>query len=146
MGLVRPAPSSPLNFFSPDEINLFFVEISRASVTCNVTDLERALIVPLTSQPIFCFSTICPETVSQIISSISSSYSAGPDGVPLFAVHSSLPTIVSLLTSLLYISLKIGHVPTSWKRAFIRPLLKRNPPDSLSDSRPIANLCEMSKI
>ena len=33
-------------------------------------------------------------------------------------------------------SLHVGHVPTSWKRAFIRPLLKR----------PIANLCEMSKI
>ena len=67
LGLVRPAPSSPLNFFSPNEQNSFFVEISRASVTCNATDFERALIVPLTSQPIFCFSTISPDIVSQIL-------------------------------------------------------------------------------
>ena len=146
LGLVRPAPSSPLNFFSPTELNSFFVSISRASPTCDATDLERALIVPLNSQPIFCFSTISPDTVSQIISSFSSSYSAGPDGVSLFAVHSSLQSIVSLLTSLFNISLKIGYFPTSWKRAFIRPLLKCNPPNSLSDTRPIANLCEMSKI
>ena len=146
LGLIRPAPSSPLNFFSPAELNSFFVEISQASVTCKATDFERPLIVQLTSQHIFCFSTISPDIVSLIISSVSSSYSAGPDRVPLVAVHSCLPTIVSLLTSLFNISLTISHFPTSWKRAFIRPLLKRNPPDSLSDTRPIANRCKMSKI
>ena len=34
----------------------------------------------------------------------------------------------------------------SWKRAFVRPLLKVNPPSSPSHTRPIANLCELSKI
>ena len=146
LSLVKLAPSSHLNFFSPDELNLFFVGISRPSPTCDATDFERALNVPLTSQPIFYFSTISPDFVSQTISSSSSSYSAGLDGVSLFAVHSSLPTIVSLLTTLFNISLIIGYFPTSWKRAFIRSLLKCNPPDSLSDTRPIANPCEMSKI
>ena len=41
---------------------------------------------------------------------------------------------------------KIDHFPSSWKRTFIRPLLKISPPVLPSDSRPIANLCEMSKI
>ena len=145
-GLARPAPSSPLNFFSLHELNSFFVKLSRASVTCYATDFERALNVLLTVQHIFCFSTISPDIVTQKISSSSSSYSAGPDSVSLFSVHSSLPTIVSLVTSLFNITLKIGYFSTSWKRAFIRPLLKRNPPDSLSNTRPIANLCEMSKI
>ena len=49
LGLVRPAQSSPLNFFSPDELNSFFVRISRASPTCDTADFERALNVPLTS-------------------------------------------------------------------------------------------------
>ena len=41
LGLVRPAPSSPLNFFSPDELNLFFLEISQACNACNAILSER---------------------------------------------------------------------------------------------------------
>ena len=41
---------------------------------------------------------------------------------------------------------RLSHSSPSWKRAFVRPLLKANPPSSPSETRPITNLCELSII
>ena len=71
---------------------------------------------------------------------------AGPDSISLFSIHYALPEVASLLAPLFNACLRLGHFPSSWKRAFVRPLLKVNPPASPSDTRPIANLCELSKI
>lgn len=42
--------------------------------------------------------------------------------------------------------MKLCHFIAQWKRAFIRPLSKVKIPKSPSDTRPLANLCEISKI
>ena len=62
------------------------------------------------------------------------------------------PSIIPSLGWPLYLrfgsnaSLGLRHFPLCWKRAFVRPLLMENPLSSPSDTRPIANLCEPSKI
>ena len=147
LGLVRPSGSSPLSFFTADQLNSFFVTVSFASTVCSITDLTTALDIPLPSHPIFEFSAVSPESVSRVIlSATSSSRATGPDGISLFSIHHALPRVASLLALLFNACLRLGHFPSSWKRAFVRPLLKVNPPTSPSDTRPIANLCELSKI
>ena len=146
-GLVRPSGTSPLSFFTADQLNSFFVTVSCASSVCSITDLTTALDISLPPHPIFEFSDISPESVSRVIlSTTSSSRVTGPDGISLFSIHHALPGVASLLALLFNACLRLGHFPSSWKRAFVRPLLKVNRPTSPSDNRPIANLCELSKI
>ena len=70
----------------------------------------------------------------------------GPDGISLFSIHNALPGVASLLALLFNASLRLGHFPSSWKWVFVGPVLKVNPPASPSDTCPIANLRELSKI
>ena len=133
LGLVRPSVSSPLSLFTANQLNSFFVTVSCAPSICSIIDFTTALDIS--------------ESVSRVIlSTTSSSRVTGPDGISLFSIHHALPRVASLLTLLFNACLRLGHFPSSWKRAFVRPLLKVNPPTSPSDTRPIANLCELSKI
>ena len=138
---------SPVNFFTADELNLIFVSISRDSSACLAADLATALDFPLPSRPIFVFSNVASEHFSQIIlSNTSPSRTAGPDSVSLFSIHKALLRLAPLLALLFYACLRQGHFPLSWKRSFVRPLLNVNPPSPPYDTRPIANLCELSKV
>ena len=122
LSLLRPSCISPLNFFTADELNSFFVSVSCASSACLAADL--ALDFPLPSRPIFMFSNVSSEHVSQIIlSTTSPSRTAGPDGVSLFSIHKALPRLAPLLALLFNACLRLGHFPPSGKRAFVRPLL-----------------------
>ena len=121
--------------------------MSCVSAACLITDLTTALDIPLPSHPIFEFSAVSPESISRvIISTTFPSRVSDPDGISLFSIHYPLPTVASLLVLLFNACLRLGHFPSSWTRAFVRPLFKVNPPASPSDTRPIANLCELSKI
>ena len=129
LGLVRPSGSSPLSFFTADQLNSFFVTVSCASSVCSITDLTTALDLSLPSHPIFEFSAVSPESVSRVIlSTTSSSRVTGPDGISLFSIHHALPGVASLLALLFNACLRLGHFPSSWKRAFVRSLLNVNPP------------------
>ena len=146
LGLVSPSGSCPLSFFSADQLNSFFVTVSCASSVCSITDLTTALDISLPSDPIFECSAVSPESVFRVIlSTTSSSRLTGPDGISLFSIHHALPRLASLLC-FFNACLRLGHFPSSWKRTFVRPLLKVNSPTSPSDTLPIANLCELSKI
>ena len=147
LGLVRPSCMSPLKFFTADELNSFFVSVSCASSACSAANLATALDFPLPSRPIFMYSNVSAEHVSQIIlSTTSPSRAAGPDSVSLFSIHKAFARLAPLLALLFNACLRLDHFPPSWKRAFVRPLLKVNRPSSPSDTPPIANLCELSKV
>ena len=98
LGLVRSSCMSPLNFFTADELNSFFVCVSCASSTCLASDLATALDFPLPFRPIFLFSNVSSKHVSQIIlSTTSPSRAAGPDRVSLFSIHKALSRLAPLL-------------------------------------------------
>ena len=96
--------------------------------------------------PLFSFSQITSDDLCTFVSSSSVSLASGYDQLPLYAIALALPHIGNLLTSLFNSCLKLGHFPSLWKRAILRPLSKVKSPASPSDTRPIANLCELSKL
>ena len=134
-------------FFYCRWVEFIFVSVSCAFSACLVTDLATALDLPLPSRPVFLFSSVSSEHVSQIIFfTTSPSRAADPDGISLFSIHNALHRLAPLLALLFNARLRLGNFPPSWKCAFVLPLLIVYPPSSPSDARPIANLCELSKI
>ena len=85
LGLVRTTWSSLLSFFTADNLNLFFADLSCASLGCDESDLADVLRMPLAAQPAFEFAAITSEVVSlNILFSSSPSFAAGTDATPLF--------------------------------------------------------------
>ncbi|XP_046750069.1 uncharacterized protein LOC124413491 [Diprion similis] len=121
LGLIRSAFSSPLHFFSADELNNHYVAISNSQQPCTWNEIENLLhIIPSNDHP-FTFTNVSVDEVANIIlSSTTLSHSSGPDKISSFLLQ--------------------------WKRAYIRPLSKVNAPRTPSDTRPIANLSELSKV
>ena len=66
--------------------------------------------------------------------------------ISLFTINSSLPISSTILANIFNLSLKTANYSLCWKRAYLRPLSKITTPSFPSDTRPIANLCEISKI
>ena len=123
LGLVRPSGSSPLSFFTTDQLNSFFVTVSCVSPACSITDLTMSLYISLPSHPIFEFSAVSPDYVSRVIlSTTSPSRVSGPDGISLFSIHYAFPRVASLLALLFNACLRLSHFPSFWERAFVRPL------------------------
>ena len=120
LGLVRSSDSSPLSFFTADQLNSFFVTVSCASSACLITDLTTALDIPLPSHPIFEFSAISSESVFRVILSTTSPlHVSGPDGISLFSINYALPEVASLLALLFNACLRLGH----FRRQIPVPLL-----------------------
>ena len=65
---------------------------------------------------------------------------------PLFSIHKALPKLAGFYASLLNHSHRLGYITAPWKRVFIKLLLKVNAPSSPSNTRPVSNLCEISKM
>lgn len=147
LGLVKTKSSSPLHFFSSDELNSYYVSIS---VNNDSISAENILFILNEMNYIglpFAFSPISPNDIRETLETNSSlSLCTGPDNVSIYCISNALPGIISHLSTIFNWSIQYSHFPTSWKRAYIRPLSKVNPPRSLSDTRPIANLPELSKV
>ena len=58
--------------------------------------------------------------------------------------QTAFPKLYVFHATLFNHSLRLRYFPTSWKHAFIWPLFEVNPPRSPSNTRSIANSCEMS--
>ena len=69
-----------------------------------------------------------------------------PDGLPWKYLESLLLQLLPFSVKIINCSIITNNYPDLWKRAFIIPLNKCNNPQSVSDIRPIANLCHLAKI
>lgn len=81
-----------------------------------------------------------------IISSVSNSHSARPDNISPSIIRILVGSLTSLLTMLFNNCMKTSMFSENWAKSNIKPLSKINLPKSLSDTRSIANLCELSKL
>ena len=70
----------------------------------------------------------------------------GPDGVSPFCIKKALSIVSDLATEFFNLSLQCSQYPTVWKKTLIIHLSKIRTPKSPSDTRPIANLSELSKL
>ena len=69
------------------------------------------------------------------------------DPIPTSLLKQILPSIVTIITDIINTSLKEGSVPESFKKALVRPLLKKPNLDLLETNyRPVSNLGYVSKL
>ena len=137
-----------LNFFNQKIINIRD-EISKSLPPSGSTNL------PLSSTPqiidnttIFShFDVISQDALNKLLLS-SKSTNCLFDPLPAKLIKELLPTLGPPLLNIINTSLSCGIVPTSFKSAIIKPLLKKPNLDSevLNNFRPISNLPFLSKI
>ena len=146
--LVKSSHSSPLHFFTPTELNTFYSVVSSKLPRCFFVEYRTATSNVRSGQPLFGFPKITPAQVSLLVASRAkpNSHLAGPDLISLFTINRSLPIISTIVANIFNLSLKFANYPLCWKRAYLRPLSKVANPSAPPDTRPIANLCEISKI
>lgn len=147
LGLIKAKLLSPFHFFTPNQLNSHYASISTNICLISANDLPSFLTQTNSNGPTFSFFLILSEEIAAMLKSHSSfSHSSGPDNISPFCISNSLSLIVSHLTTFFNYSILFSYFPNEWKKAYIRPLAKVNPPRLLSDTRPIANLSELSKL
>ena len=103
--------------------------------------------VPITPLPLLSSFAPSTEEVRRVIMSSSDS-SCDLDVIPTSLLKSCLDVLIKPITTIVNLSLAEGSFPTTFKHAFVKPLLKKHnlPQDELSSYRPISNLNFISKV
>ncbi|CAB0036605.1 unnamed protein product [Trichogramma brassicae] len=142
----RPSPS-PLSVFDPDVLNRHFAAVSAAVSPLSTEDIELALSTPPPAhrfQP-FSIGHVSELGVLQALARLKSR-GCGVDGLSACVIKRVCPAILSSVTAIVNRSFELSHFPSSWKVASIVPLAKTSSLSSPSDTRPIAQLPEISKV
>ncbi|XP_071652803.1 uncharacterized protein [Temnothorax longispinosus] len=132
LGLIESPLSSPLNYFSRDTLNAHYASISNCFPSCTQSQFSDIISSIEPDNPTFSFSQITA------------------DDYALLSPH--LLSLLLQVTITFHCMLShwpchtLSYFPSLWKRAILRPLSKIKSPASPSDTRPIANLCELSKV
>ena len=122
----------------PDSFNDYFTG-SNALVTLH--DIRPTARISTDSQ--FYFRQV---DIIDITSAFSAVRSNAIDGIPLKHLEECLPVILRPLINIFHTSLQSGHVPSDWKKAFVRPLPKETAASTISDFRPISILCAIPRF
>ena len=117
-------------------------------------DCFNKTLPPLTPQPSLLCPVDCPadllcseEEVFDLISSLDTSKSTGPDGISARMLKSVATSITPSITRLFNLSLSTGILPDPWKSARIVPILKSTQNQSSpTNYRPISILPLVSKL
>lgn len=147
LGLAKHTNLSPFNFLTPDQLAEHHSSLYANTQPLTNEDLDCAILLIPDDGPKFDFLQIDVLDVRQIImSTVSNSHSVGPDGSSPYMIKLLAPTLSPILMLLFIYFLQNSLFPDTWKATFIRTLSKINLPKSPSDTRPIANLSELSKV
>ncbi|KAK0169327.1 hypothetical protein PV328_012197 [Microctonus aethiopoides] len=147
MGLVKTSSKSPFNFFTPNMLMDHFEIVSKNTSAFKLEDLYDA--IQFVRHDIEQFQFVNVDNVEihqQILSSVSNSHTIGPDGISPSAIKMLVGSLTSILSLIYNYCVETSLFPDNWKKTHIKPLLKVNLPKSPADTRPIASLCELSKV
>ena len=131
----------------PDKFASFFLE--------KITKIRKGLdyILPYKPQPHFHpinkFTDFAPLTDEDVYNLIcrSSGKSCELDPIPDFLLKSTTCTLVLLIGNIINKSLSTGAFPMAWKRAVVKPLLKKPGLECIfKNYRPVSNLPTISKL
>jgi hypothetical protein len=100
---------------------------------------------PPTSTPRLSNIQLTVANVTKALKSLVPKKACGPDGIPGMLLKSTAEVIAPSLCHLFNLSLSLGSVPASWKRANVTPVFKRDDPSVAANYRPISLLCIVSK-
>lgn len=141
LGLL-PNPKGELHGFSPDELNKHY---SKVSFSDSENPLELNDVVKSAPDDGFKLHEV---SLSDVILAVShfKSQATGIDGILHSVIAKSLPTLGPYLVRIFNDSIKRGIFPSDWKTSLLVALKKVLIPTLLSDFRPIALLCLLSKV
>ena len=134
----------------PDIFNKFFItkisQIRQKLDSDSCTDITSTGISDIKSSDIS-LETFRPATEEEVFKIISKSPKKS-NPIPAGFLIDILPTLLPTITKIINISLEIGTVPRSMKKAIVSPLLKKPTLDKdvLKNYRPVSNLSFISKI
>ena len=146
-GVVGKGLPSPLTRFSLDELAGHYATVVSGAHARPLSpeDLRSAVSeLPQTANTMH-FRRVTSQEIAAIINS-SSSASSGTDDISSSMLKLLLPALLKPLEVIFYNSLSHGSFPAMWKNSLLHPLAKKKVMQSSLDTRPIAHLCEMSKV
>uniref|UniRef100_A0A3P9J1E7 Reverse transcriptase domain-containing protein n=1 Tax=Oryzias latipes TaxID=8090 RepID=A0A3P9J1E7_ORYLA len=94
----------------------------------------------------FSFRMVNPTDVEQVINELSSTSSAGPDGIEAKFIKLASHVLCFPLAALLNLSFSTAEVPLAWKRAKVIPLHKGGNSNDMSNYRPISIINSIVKV
>lgn len=143
-------PSAASNQENADNFNTYFIDkivklrdgLSSMPVSDQLENNRPNLQCSLKA-----FSVVTETEVRQIIGSSKSS-TCTSDPIPTALVKDCLDSLAPIICNLVNVSLQTGHMPTQFKRAIVKPLIKKQSLDKevLKNYRPISNLAYVSKV
>ena len=86
------------------------------------------------------------QLVCKFISKLDKNKATGIDNISAKILHLSSPVIAKHITDICNHSIRTSTFPTSWKKARVIPLYKRNSTENLENYRPNSILPLLSKI
>ena len=89
---------------------------------------------------------VVEEDVLHVIQNLKKDKSPGPDGITPMMLKLSSNSVAPVLCKLFRLSLSLGALPGSWKRANITPVFKSGDKSLVSNYRPIALTSVVCKI
>ena len=89
---------------------------------------------------------VMEDEVLNVLQSLDTNKASGPDGISARILREAAPIIASSLTDLINLSLRSHKFPTSWKRANVIALHKKNERSDVKNYRPTSLLCCVSKV
>lgn len=139
--------SLPPPNFDRNVLNKYYASVVNSSAPITQADYDYLISTRKDCLDIPEFS-LKQVTQKEVIAAIAaaSSKGVGEDAISVEMLKLAGNRIVPFLTSLFNKSIQNSHFPTTWTRTLLRPLSKIKDPKTVSDTRPIAQLPEISKI
>ena len=134
------------NSFTAQELNSFYSAVACAHPPCPPNSLDEIVAsIQVIGDSTLYFHEITTADIYETARMLSSK-SKGQRWSSLEISRSLLLPLLPFLVKIFNCSISTNNYPDLWKRAFIIPLNKCNNPQSVSDTRPIANLCHLAKV
>jgi hypothetical protein len=107
---------------------------------------KSGYLTDVSSDCTFKFNCVDPQTVFDMLHSISTSKATGIDQIPGKILKLAAPAITQSITMLFNYSIVTESFPSEWKIAKVIPLHKSGPRNLLDNYRPISILPAISKV
>ena len=140
-----------------DEFNQFFAQVGPNAAKAvlslreehNITAQEHSTEVTTTiTTPVELFNlrTVSCEEIRQIVTSLPTNKSPGPDKISVRVLKDCLPVILGPLTDIINCSILTSTFPDNWKEAKVIPILKEGDHEVPANNRPLSLLVVASKV
>ena len=141
---VYPIKNSHGDQYPDNELAELFSSFFQKKVSDLSNPLDIADVPPVTCNGVPNFFT--EQDTLRAIEAMKPKRSSGPDEITMSIIKDCKQVLSPHLTSLFNRVLCTGMIPLSWKKAIVRPILKKGDPSDINNYRPISNLSSISKV